>query len=115
MRDLTITVDEHEFPARVVVRGDLDLEAGDELEAVLLPLLRPGARVEVVCDRIDFADSSGIAALVSAAQSADEVGAHLVLSDPSPRLLSVLALTGTHSLFSIDGDVRDVPLAPFGH
>ena len=113
MPDLAITVDEHEYPARVVVRGDLDLEAGDELEAALLPLLRPGARVEVVCDRIDFADSSGIAALVTAAQRAEEVGAHLVLTDPSSRLLSVLALTGTHHLFSLEGGVRAVPL-PFG-
>jgi anti-sigma B factor antagonist len=103
MRDLTIKVDERSFPTRVVVRGDLDLEGGDALEAALLPRLRRGARVEVVCEGIEFADSSGLAALIAADQRAEEVGAHLVLCDPSPRLLTVLHVTGTRDLFSIEG------------
>ena len=110
MRDLTITVDEHGFPTRVLVEGDLDLEGGDALEAVLLPRLRSGARIEVMCDRIGFADSSGLAALIAAAQRADEVGAHLVLCDPSPRLLAVLHLTGTRDVFSLEGAADVVPV-----
>ena len=110
MRDLAINVDERRFPTRVALEGDLDLEGGDELEASLLPLLGPGARVEVQCDRIEFADSSGLAALITATQRADEVGAHLVLCDPSPRLLSLLHLTGTRELFSVEGAADAVPL-----
>jgi anti-anti-sigma factor len=103
MRDLTIKIDEHHFPTRVVVEGDLDLEGGDVLEAALLPRLEAGARVEVACDGIGFADSSGLAALIAAVQRAEEVGAHLVLCDPSPRLVSLLDLTGTRELFSVVG------------
>jgi anti-anti-sigma factor len=112
MRDLTIKVDERTFPTRVALRGVLDLEGGDELEAVLLPLLRPGARVEVLCAEIGFADSSGLAALITAAQRAADVDAHVVLCDPSPRLLTVLHLTGTRDLFSIEGaaDVVAMPV-----
>jgi anti-anti-sigma factor len=103
MSDLAITVDVHEFPARVLVRGALDLEGGDELEAAILPLVQPGARVEVACDRIEFVDSSGLAALVAAAQMLDAVDGHLVLADPSAALLAILDLTRTRDLFSIDG------------
>jgi anti-anti-sigma factor len=114
MRDLTIKVDERRFPTRVAIRGDLDLEAGDELEATLLPRLTKGARVELACDGIEFADSSGIAALVSAAQVAEDMGAHLVLCDPSPRLLSVLHLTGTRELFSMEGAADVAPIPAWG-
>jgi anti-anti-sigma factor len=103
MNDVAITVDGHEFPTRVLVTGALDLEGGDELEAAIRPLVQPGARIEVVCDGIDFVDSSGVAALVSMAQVLAEVGGHLVLSDPSTSLLSVLDLTLTRDLFTIDG------------
>jgi anti-sigma B factor antagonist len=103
MNDLAITVDGHEFPTRVIVSGALDLEGGDELEAAIRPLVQPGARIEVACDRIEFVDSSGVAALVLMAQVLTEVGGHLVLSDPSTSLLSVLDLTGTRELFTIEG------------
>jgi anti-sigma B factor antagonist len=103
MNDLAITVDGHEFPTRVLVTGALDLEGGDELEAAIRPLVQPGVRIEVACDRIDFVDSSGVAALVSMAQLLAEVGGHLVLCDPSAPLLSVLDLTRTRELFTIDG------------
>ena len=111
MRDLTIKVDERRFPTRIALHGDLDLEGGDELEAALLPRLTRGARVELACDGVEFADSSGIAALVSAAQVAEDMGAHLVLCDPSPRLLSVLQLTGTTELFSMEGVADVAPIS----
>jgi anti-anti-sigma factor len=115
MRDLTIKVDERTFPTRVILRGDLDLEGGDAVEAALLPLLHdPGARVEVACEGIEFADSSGLAALIAATQVADAAGAHLVLCDPSPRLLSVLQLSGTRELFTIEGGDDVVPLPSWG-
>ena len=77
-------------------------------------MLEPGAQVVVDLRDVRFADSSGLGALIALNQLADEVGAALVLLDPSPILVSVLELTGTAELFTIAGrrtaDATDLPL-----
>lgn len=88
-------------PHRVRVAGDLDLPRGDELELRVRPLLTRGAQVAVDLRDVEFADSSGLGALLVLNQIADEVGATLLLLDPSPPVRSVLDLTGTAELFTV--------------
>jgi anti-anti-sigma factor len=90
-------------PRRFRVTGDLDLPRGDDLEARVRPMLVPGARVVVDLRDVEFADSSGLGALLVLNQLAEEVGASLVLLDPSPPVVSVLELTGTAELFTVAG------------
>jgi anti-anti-sigma factor len=93
-------------PQRVRVTGDLDLPRGDELERCVRPLLVPGAQVGIDLREVEFADSSGLGALLVLNQLAEEVGATLVLVDPSPPVSSVLHLTGTADLFTVAGRPR---------
>lgn len=90
-------------PQRVRVAGDLDLPRGDDLELRVRPMLVPGAQVALDLRDVEFADSSGIGALLVLNQLAQDVGAELVLVDPSPVVRSVLDLTATIDLFTIAG------------
>jgi anti-anti-sigma factor len=90
-------------PQRVRVAGDLDLPRGDELERRVRPMLVPGARVAIDLRDVEFADSSGIGALLVLNELAHDQDAELVLLDPSPQVRAVLELTATIDLFTIAG------------
>jgi anti-anti-sigma factor len=98
---LQIVVAEHEYPARLALAGDLDLAGGDHLEVMIAPWIQPGARIECEVHLLSFVDSSGLAALISIAQRAADVGGHLVLVDPTQQLLRLLDLTRTRDQFTI--------------
>jgi anti-anti-sigma factor len=88
-------------PARAELTGDLDLVSGDKLEALMIPMLTPGARVTIGLRDVLFADSSGLGALLAIAQRAAENGAELVLDDPSAPVRRVLDITGIADQFQI--------------
>jgi anti-sigma B factor antagonist len=100
---VTMSTNRARGPQRVRVSGDLDLVGGDELEALVRPLLRTGAQVAIDLRDVEIADSSGLGALLVLNQLAGEVGASLVLLAPSPSLVRVLDLTATLELFTIAG------------
>jgi anti-anti-sigma factor len=85
----------------VEITGELDLSSGDELEALVGPMLTRGAEVGILSRGVTFADSSGLGALLALLQRADEAGASLVLVDPSPSVRRVLEITATTELFRI--------------
>lgn len=85
----------------IEVSGELDLSSGDELEALAAPMLTPGAEVMILLREVDFADSSGLGALLALQQRADETGARLLLVDPSPAVRRVLEITTTDELFEV--------------
>jgi anti-anti-sigma factor len=85
----------------VEVTGELDLSSGDELEALVAPMLVPGAEVGILLRDVSFADSSGLGALLALMQRAEEQDASIVLLDPSPALRRVLEITATADLFHI--------------
>ena len=67
------------------------------LADVLHSASRPGVRVLVDFSTVDFMDSSGVTALLVAAQRARGGGGALVVCSPSPRVrrvFEVLALDG---------------------
>jgi anti-anti-sigma factor len=85
----------------VEVTGELDLSSGDELEALVAPMLTDGAEVGIVLRDVSFADSSGLGALLALVQRAEERGAAIALIDPSPAVRRVLEITATAELFRI--------------
>lgn len=103
MSELAITVHEGDHGSRVVVTGDLDLPAGDALEALVTPMLGPDARVEIETSGVDFVDSSGLGALLALSQKATEAGGRIVLRRPSEAVSKILDLTLTTDMFSVEG------------
>lgn len=103
MSELAISVHEGEQGTRVVVTGDLDLPAGDALEALVKPMLGPDARVEIETTGVDFVDSSGLGALLALSQAAAEVGGGIVLRRPSEAVVAILDLTLTTDMFTVEG------------
>lgn len=83
----------------VEVTGELDLSSGDELEALVTPMLTRGAEVAIALRGVTFADSSGLGALLALLQKATDAGAEIVLVEPSPAVQRVLQITATADLF----------------
>jgi anti-anti-sigma factor len=90
-------VDTEVRPMRVVASGDLDLEGGDRLEALVSELVRRGYDVALDLSAVGFMDSSGLGAVLSLSQGAGRV----VLDDASPAVLRVLEITGTRDALTL--------------
>jgi anti-anti-sigma factor len=86
---------------RVDLTGELDLIAGDQLEAKIAPMLLPGARVTIGLEGVPLADSSGLGALLALNELAEDNDAELVLRHPSPAVRRVLEMTDTIEYFTI--------------
>jgi anti-sigma B factor antagonist len=97
MREITLWVDSDARPMRVVAAGDLDLEGGDRLEALVAELVRRGFAVALDLSAVEFMDSSGLGALISLAQGPGRV----VLDDASAAVLRVIEVTGTREVLEL--------------
>jgi len=90
--------------ARLALHGDLDLDTAPVLLDVVFDRLadctRHGmTRLEIDCARLDFCDSSGLAALLLARQRAEQASVRLSLCRQPEHLRHLLALTGISALF----------------
>jgi len=84
------------------VRGDIDLANGRQLVAQLETLIcGPGQRIEIDLSKVEFMDSSGLAALIEAQHLAVERGSQLILVATSPQVAGLLAITGCVNLFTV--------------
>lgn len=101
MSEMVISVEEGERGARVLVAGDLDLPAGDALEAVVTPMIERDKQVEIEMRDVAFVDSSGLGALIVLSQLAHDAGSSLVLRDPSAAVVAALDLTHTTAMFTV--------------
>ncbi len=101
MSEIAISVVEHEDGSRVVVRGDLDLPAGDALEALVAPMIQTSPNLEIEMREVTFLDSSGLGALIVISQMAADAGGNVVLRDPSEAVVKALDLTHTAPLFTV--------------
>jgi anti-sigma B factor antagonist len=101
MSDMVMSVEEAEHGVRISVSGDLDLPAGDALEALVAPMVSAGRRIEIEMSGIDFLDSSGLGAMLALSQLAGENGATMVVKQPSTAVMSALELTQTASMFTL--------------
>jgi anti-anti-sigma factor len=91
MGEIRLWVDSDARPMRVIAAGDLDLDSGDRLEALVAELVRRGFDVAVDLSAVGFMDSSGLGALISLAQGPGRV----VVDDASAAVLRVIEITGT--------------------
>lgn len=97
MHELSLWVDTNARPARVVAAGELDLDGGDRLEALVGRLVEAGHEVALDLSAIAFMDSSGLGAVIAVAQGPG----HVVLEDASPAVLRVLEVTGTTDVLDL--------------
>jgi anti-sigma B factor antagonist len=95
---------------RVVVSfdGEIDLEHSPQARRTLLDSIRrASAGVVVDLEAVRFIDSSGIASLVEAYQSARQKGTRFGLAAVSPTVLRVLALSRLDKVFPIHATVEE--------
>ncbi|GID33241.1 STAS domain-containing protein [Paractinoplanes brasiliensis] len=83
-------------PDRITVAcaGDCDLDARDQLTAVLLDAVSGATTVFVDLSAVDFLDSSGVHALVTAHRAAQARGGHLYAVNAAGSTAVILELTG---------------------
>ncbi len=96
-QELSLWVDADARPIRVLAAGDLDLDGGDRIEALVAELLARGQDVVLDLSAVTFLDSSGLGALIALSQGAG----HVVVEDASPAVLRVFEMTGTTEVFDL--------------
>jgi anti-sigma B factor antagonist len=88
---------------RIAVRGELDLSHAAELKAALERELASGTTVLLDLSAVDFIDSTGLAAIVTALNHCRGSGSELRLdSDLQPQARRLMELTGVLPLLAGD-------------
>jgi anti-anti-sigma factor len=100
----SVLVVETEGEPVVVVKGEIDLRAADDLWSGIETALADGPP-RLVLDMVDttFMDSSGLNTLLRAYAAVGRLPEALVLRTPSPAVRRVIALAGLEDLFTYDG------------
>jgi anti-sigma B factor antagonist len=91
---------------RIVVRGELDLSHAAELKSLLERELAAGTTVLLDLSAVDFIDSTGLAAIVTALSHSRDSGCELQLySNLQPQARRLMELTGVLGMLSlVDGN-----------
>lgn len=112
--EFLVTRPEGEQYPVVGVRGEVDVSSAPALQQRLGELFSGGAgKVVVDLTDVGFIDSSGLGALVSARNAAEESGGALSLVCTSERILKLLMITGLDGVFDVHASVPDA-LASLG-
>ncbi len=85
--------------------GNVDLEHSPEIRKTLLDAVAERVNVFVDLSQVTYIDSSGIACLVEALQTARDHGANLGLISVSRQAMRVLELARLDMVFSIHDDL----------
>lgn len=91
----------------VSLKGDVDLERSPLARKILLECVNRGKPVLVDLSAVGYIDSSGVASLVEALQSARKKGGALALAQVSEGALRVLQLARLDKIFIIHETVED--------
>ncbi len=96
-----------EEQGRLVIElgGEIDLDRAPELRKRLLDCVGRGRDVLVDLSQVTYIDSSGIASLVEALQSAGKAGTRFGLIAVSPEALRVFELARLDKVFTIHPDI----------
>ncbi len=97
----------------VVFEGDIDLQTSPAARDALLAAVGQGKPLIVDLAKVGYIDSSGVASLVEALQSARKGGKDLSLAAVSEGALRVLKLARLDSVFPIH-DSRDAAVGAAG-
>ncbi len=87
------------------LNGEIDLEVAPKLRDALIDALALGHPLLVEMSAVGYIDSSGIASLVEALQTARQKNLDLVLIAPSQRVRRVLELARLDKVFVIHDDL----------
>ncbi|MCP5372377.1 MAG: STAS domain-containing protein [Hyphomicrobiales bacterium] len=91
----------------VALEGDVDLESSPTARKVLLEAVKRKAPVFVDMSRVSYIDSSGVASLVEALQTARKAKTGFALASVSDAARRVLELARLDKVFTIHGSVLD--------
>lgn len=102
---LEISVDHRGDVAVLAPSGSLDARGADQIKQALARLMDRGtAKLVVDLDRVDYLDSSGLGALVSAMKRARTMSGDLRLCAPSENVRAILDMTGLIKHVAVHGD-----------
>ena len=91
----------------VVLSGDVDLDSSPKVRSVLLESVGNKSGVLVEMSAVSYIDSSGVASLVEAYQSARRGSTPFALVAVSEAAMRVLELARLDQVFSIHASVTD--------
>jgi len=102
---MTEQVREENGKCVVELGGEIDLDRAPQVRGVLLDCIKRGRDVLVDLSDVSYIDSSGIASLVEALQSAGKSGIALGLVAISPMAMRVFELARLDKVFTIYPDI----------
>ncbi|SDH45355.1 anti-sigma B factor antagonist [Roseospirillum parvum] len=103
---MELSVNDHGNFAVVHLKGDVDLQTSPQVRKGLLGLLEDGRRPVVDLSAVTYIDSSGIASLVEAYQTARKKGLSFSLVQVSPAAMRVLQLARLDKVFTFHDTVE---------
>ena len=93
--------------AVIALSGDIDLESSPKVRTALLDCVGSKQAVVVDMSAVAYIDSSGVASLVEAFQSARKNGSRFMLARVSDAAMRVLELARLDKVFTIIESVED--------
>ena len=90
----------------VELAGDIDLEHAPRVRELLLESVGRARDVVVDFSKVDYIDSSGVANLVEALQTANRQGTGFQLASVSGQAMRVLQLARLEKVFAIHDDIE---------
>jgi anti-anti-sigma factor len=98
---ITLCVDEREALGELLLRGEFDYSATQNVIDTAASALTEDSVRRLVVDLTDvtFIDSSGVGALVNIYRMSRATGAMAVLRDPTPATAAILRITSVDQLF----------------
>ena len=91
----------------IAFEGDIDLQTSPAARTALLEAAGKGKGVVVDLAKVTYIDSSGVASLVEALQTAKKGGQNLCLAAVSDSAMRVLKLARLDAVFTIHASVDD--------
>lgn len=104
---MTVDITNRDGAAVAQLSGEVDLERSPGVRRALLDALSARKPVVVDLSAVSYIDSSGIASLVEAYQTARKQGTPFVLCAVSPAALRVMQLARLDKVFDIRASVDD--------
>jgi anti-anti-sigma factor len=98
--DSRIDVISHPDHLGIAVHGDLDVQSGRELLALLLPAIEGGRRVRLDLAKVSFVDAYGVRCIGLADQRASEVGGRFEVTAASPAVRRLVDLSGLREVLA---------------
>jgi anti-anti-sigma factor len=103
----SISISDRDGRAVVVLRGELDLATAPDLEAALNERLDSGQDVVVDLRELDFMDSTGLRALVTAHARVQDTDQSFLIVRPLPGapIERILAVAGVATVLDVIDDI----------